>query len=162
MIKTLYHILTTLTKVRKHTVSQKRSPLSYAAKRICLNCRKPGHIARDRRANKAFFSQNQQKVHSQRFNIQQTINPNFTSSQPQYKHSSSQSDTRHNDVQKQRPGKNQCSSSQTNLIFTQQHDFRSPEFQTNGSNSSQDSFQSKTSNRSTKKTRLNMAQSNFR
>jgi len=98
------------------------------------------------------FSQFWRKVReSRRFKIQQTINPNLTSSQAQYKHSSSQSDTRHSDVQKQRPGKNQWSSSQTNLIFPQQHDFRSPEFQTNGSNSSQDSFQSKTSNRSTKK-----------
>jgi len=34
MIKTLHHILTTLMKVREHTISQKRSPLHYVAKRM--------------------------------------------------------------------------------------------------------------------------------
>jgi len=148
MIKTLNHIFTILTEARNHTVSQQRSTLDYVAKCICFNCRKPGHIAPDCRASKALFNRNQRKAYSQRFNIQQTINPK--SSHSQYEHSSSQSYTRHNNVQKQRLGKYQCSSSQTNPILQQQHDVRSPEFQTSRSNSSQDSFQSKTSNKRTK------------
>jgi len=106
MTKTLHHIHTTLAKVRKHTVSRKRSTLDYVEKRICYNCRKPGHIARDCRESKASFNQNQRNTHSRRFNIQQTFNPNLTSSQSKHKNSLSQSDTRRNDGQKQRPGKN--------------------------------------------------------
>jgi len=116
MINTPNHILTTLTKVREHTVSQKRSPLYHVAKRICFNCRKPGHIACDCRANKAFFNQKQRKMHSQRFNIQQTFNPNLTSSQSNHQISTSQTDTKRDDGHKRRTGKNQCSSSQNNLI----------------------------------------------
>ena len=54
-------------------------------------------------------------MHGRRFNIQQTINQK--SSHSQYEHPSSQSYTRHRNVQKQRLGKNQCSSSQTFPIF---------------------------------------------
>ena len=148
MTKTLRYINTSLAKVRRDTVSLKQSIFNHAVKHKCNHCRNPQNTTRDSRESKTSFNQNQQNKHSQRFNIQQTINPK--SSHSKYEHSSSQSDTRHNDVQKQRLGKNQCSSSQTNPIFLQQHDVRSPEFQTNGSNSSQDSFHSKTSNKSTK------------
>jgi len=165
MIKTLHHIFTILTEARNHTVSQQRSTLDYGEKRICFNCRKSGHIARDCRANKALFSQNQRKVHSQRFHIQQTLSPNLTSHQQKHKNSSSQSYTRRYDGPKQQPGINQPFPSQHNLTFPhtsirpkrqrynfrRQQDFRLQEFQTNGSNSSQDPFQSKTPNRSTKR-----------
>jgi len=100
MTKMLHHLLTTPEKDNKHIVSQKRSTFDYAQKRICYICRKPGHEARDCRANKTFFNQNQRKAHSQRFNIQQTFNPNLTSSltkryQPQQL---SKTTTRHESV----------------------------------------------------------------
>jgi len=135
MIKMLNHIFTILTEARNHIASQQRSTLYYAERRICFNCRKPGHIARDCRANKALFSRNQREVYGRRFNIQQTT-INQKSSHLQYEHPSSQGYTRHHNVQKQRLDKNQCFLSQTIPIFLQQHNVRSPEFQTNEPNSS--------------------------
>ena len=102
VIKTLTHIFMILTEARNHAVSQQRSPLDHVEKRICFNCRKPGHIARDCRANKTLFGQNQRKVHSQRFQIQHTLSQNLTSHQQKYKISSSQSNTRRYDGQKQK------------------------------------------------------------
>jgi len=148
MIKLLNHIFTILTEATNHTASQQRSTLYYVERRRYFNCRKQGHIARDCRANKALFSWNQREVYGRRFHIQQTINPK--SSHSQYEHPSSPSYTRHHNVQKQRLGKKQCSSSQTIPIFPQQYNVRSPKFQTNESNSSQDSFESNTPNKSTK------------
>jgi len=75
MIKMLNHIFTILTEARNLTAWQQRSTLHYAERRICFNYRKPGHIARDCRVNKALFSQNQREVYGQRFNIQLTQNP---------------------------------------------------------------------------------------
>jgi len=105
MTKTLRYINTTLAKVRRDTVSLKQSVFNHAVKHKCNHCRNPENTIRDSRESKTSFSQNQRNKHSQCFNIQQTINPK--SSHSQYEHSSSQSDTKHNYVQKQRPGKNQ-------------------------------------------------------
>jgi len=177
MIKTLNHIFTNLTEARNHTVSQQRSTLDYVEKRICFNCRKPGHIARDCRASKTLFNQNQRKVYSQRFHIQQTLSLNLTSHQQKHKNLLSQSSTRRYDGQKQQTGINQPFPSQHNLTFPhasirpriQRHnfrrqlDFRSQEFQNNGSNSfarllSEQDTEQKYKN----KTKLKMVQFNFR
>jgi len=75
----------------------------------CYTCRKPGHIARDCRANKTSFNQNQRNTQNLRFNTQQRFNPNPTFNQSKYNNSSSQNNTRRNDGQQRRPDNNQRS-----------------------------------------------------
>ena len=165
MNTTLKNTHNIVTKVREHTLSQQLLTLDCLQKQIGNFWRQPVHATCDCRVNKGSFYHNRQNVHSQRFNTQHTSNPSLTSSQSNRRYSSSQSYTRRYDGRKQQPGTKQPFPSQHNQTFPhlsnrprrqrynsrRQQDFRSQDFQTNGSNSSQDSFQSKTPNRSTKR-----------
>ena len=162
---TLNHTRNIVAKVRKRTLSQQLFTLDCLQKQI-ENCwRQPVPATCDCRANKGSFYQNRRNVHRQRFNTRHTLNPSLTHSQYNQRYSSSQNYTRRYDGQKRQQGTNQPFPSQYKQTFPhmwnrprrqrynsrRRQDFRSQEFQTNGSNSLQDSFQSKIPNRRKKK-----------
>jgi len=152
-----------LEKVSQHT-SLRNRPLSstydYVDTRICFGCGKPGHFARNCKAYKALVNQTPRNATQPRKNNQTRFNKKHTSKQSTNNNFQSRCNPSHNDGQQSRTGGNNRPPLQNNRQFLdtsnrmteqssnppQQSDFRPQKPQTKGSNSSQDSFQTKSPN----------------
>jgi len=122
MNKMLTHTHNIVAKLRTHTITQQLLNLDLLQNLRGKSEKHPSHEERHRVANSASFRQKRRKeLLHQLLKIQQTLTPNHSSQQPNDTISSSPSNTRYHNMQTQRLGKNQCSSSQTLPIFLQQH-----------------------------------------